>query len=98
MILFKTLRKKWDTLNLDDLKLPEIPASYKEESEDLLALINFQLEPQDVKSLPRGDYKEYLELAKIILGGSIERKKEYTYDIQQPGVEIRSTDYKQRKI
>ena len=29
VILFKTLKKKWDTLNLDDLKLLEIPASYK---------------------------------------------------------------------
>ena len=27
VVLFKTLKKKWDSLNLDDLKLPEIPAS-----------------------------------------------------------------------
>ena len=87
VVLFKTLKKKWDSLNLDDLKLPEIPASYKEETEDLLSFINSRLEPQHVKDLARGDYKEYLELAKIILGGSIDRKKGYTYHIQRPGAD-----------
>ena len=87
VVLFKTLKKKWDSLNLDDLKLPEIPALYKEETEDLLSFINSRLEPQHVKNLARGDYKEYLELAKIILGGSIDRKKGYTYHIQRPGAD-----------
>jgi len=89
VVLFKTLKKKWDSLNLEDLKLPEIPASYKEETEDLLSFINSRLEPQNVKNLARGDYKEYLELTKIILGGSIDRKKGYTYQIQRPGAETR---------
>ena len=37
--------------------------------------------------LPRGDYKEFLELAKVFLGGSVGRKKGYTYTIQVPGAD-----------
>ena len=40
-----------------------------------------------VALLPRGDYKEFLELAKVFLGGSIDRKKGYTYIIQVPGAD-----------
>ena len=38
-------------------------------------------------SIPRGDYKEFLELAKIFLGGSIDRKKGYTYQLSRPGAD-----------
>ena len=33
------------------------------------------------------DYKEYLELALLLLGGFIDRKKGYTYQIQRPGAD-----------
>ena len=48
---------------------------------------NTFLEPDNLEKLPRGDYKEFLELAKIFLGGSIERKKGYTYSLQRPGAD-----------
>ena len=38
-------------------------------------------------SLPRCDYKEFLELAKIFLGETIGRKKGYTYSLQRPGAD-----------
>ena len=40
-----------------------------------------------MKNLPQCDYKEFLELAKLILGESIERKKGYTFTIQRPGAD-----------
>ena len=40
-----------------------------------------------MKNLPRCDYKEFLELAKVILGESIERKKGYVYALQRPGAD-----------
>ena len=38
-----------------------------------------------MKNLPRCDYKEFLELAKVILGETIERKKGYVFTLQRPG-------------
>ena len=40
-----------------------------------------------MKDIPRGDYQEYLELTKLILGGSIDRKNGYDYQIQRPGAD-----------
>ena len=40
-----------------------------------------------MKNLPRCDYKEMMELSKVILGGTIERKKGYTYKLQRPGAD-----------
>ena len=45
------------------------------------------MEPENLKLLPRCDYKEYLELALLFLGGSIDRKKGYIYQIQRPGAD-----------
>ena len=81
------LKKSWDSLNLDDLRLPDIPKTYRCETEDLLTFINSRLEPENVKDIPRGDYQEYLELTKLILGGSIDRKNGYVYQIQRPGAD-----------
>ena len=41
------------------------------------------LSSDNVKNLPRCDYKEFLELAKVILGSSIARKKGYIFTIQR---------------
>ena len=38
--LFKVLKKKWNSLDLADLKLPEIPRVFEEDVADLLALID----------------------------------------------------------
>ena len=57
------------------LKIPQV---FQKDVADLLAFIDRRLEPGMVALLPRGDYKEFLELAKVFLGGSIDRKKGYT--------------------
>ena len=85
--LFKVLKKSWDTLDLDDLQLPDVPSLYRADTEELLAWINTHLQPENVETLRRGDYKELLELAKLILGGSIERKKGYTFHLTRPGAD-----------
>ena len=62
-------------MDLSDIKLPEIPKVFQEDLPDLLAFIDRRLEPDMADLLPRGDYKEFLELAKVFLGGSVGRKK-----------------------
>ena len=86
-IFFKFMKTAWSSLDLTDIRLPHIPFFYRAEAASLLLFINTRLEPQNVHLLPRGDYKEFLELAKIILGGDIKRKKGFTYHIQQPGAD-----------
>ena len=83
--LFKVLKDSWDTLDLADLHLPSIPAIYKTEIEELLLFIGSRL--QDPDNLPRCDYKEYLELASLILGESITRKKGFTFQLSRPGAD-----------
>ena len=41
----------------------------------------------NLQHLTRGDYKELLELAKVCLGGTIERKKTYSYQLSRPGAD-----------
>ena len=45
--------------------------------------------PQKIRqcNLPQGDNKEFLELAKIILSGSIDRNNGNLYHIQRPGAD-----------
>ena len=88
VILFKVLKKAWDTLDLQNLQLPErIPAVFKGRVAPLLGFINNRLDPANKDLLPRCDYKEYLELAKLFLGGSISREKGYIYSVQRPGAD-----------
>ena len=61
--LFKTLKNCWDNLDLSNIKLPDIPSCYDGDVDSLLSYINDKLEPENLKLLPRCDYKEYLELA-----------------------------------
>ena len=85
--LFKTLKTSWNSLDLDSFVLPEIPSSYHKAKDKLLSFINSLLSPEEVKKLPRCDYKELLELSKLTLGESIERKKGYLYKLQRPGAD-----------
>ena len=55
--LFKTLKTSWNSLDLDSFVLPEIPSSYQKEKDKLLSFINSLLSPEEVKKLPRCDYK-----------------------------------------
>ena len=85
--LFKILKTSWDSLNLADLILPEIPSTYQKEKDELLNFISSLLDSDNLKNLPRCDYKEFLELAKLILGETVQRKKGYIYKLQRPGAD-----------
>ena len=59
----------WNSLELNNFRPPLISRAYKDDVEPLLSFINKQLDGENQDKLPRGDYKEFLELAKIFLGG-----------------------------
>ena len=93
VILFKMLKKSWDSLNLDDLRLPDIPKTYRGETHlHKLSTGAWERErytTRNILSLRTWKiyYQEYLELTKLILGGSIDRKNGYVYQIQRPGAD-----------
>ena len=62
-----------------------MPAIYRTDKDELLSLIDTRL--QDADHLPRCDYKEYLELVKVILGDSITRKKGFIFQLSRPGAD-----------
>ena len=70
MKLFSILKdpSTWNSLNLVDFRLPTIPQAYKNKVDSLLSFINKQLDEENAAEIPRGDYKEFLELAKIFMG------------------------------
>ena len=77
----------WNNLDFQGFQLPTIPSSFKVDVDFLLSFIDEQLDEENSSSIPRGDYKEFLELAKIFLGGRIDRKKGYTYQLSRPGAD-----------
>ena len=87
--LFSILKdpSTWNSRNLVDFRLPTIPQAYKNNVDSLLSFINKQLDEENAAEIPRGDYKEFLELAKIFLGGSIDRKNGYTFQLSRPGAD-----------
>ena len=76
--LFKVLKDCWDTLDLDDIHLPNIPAFYRNDKDELLSFINSKLKEAD--HLPRCDYKEYL-------GEKITRKNGFIFHLSRPGAD-----------
>ena len=84
---FKFMKPSWSSLNLADYRPPTIPAAFRDDVAPLLTFINHRLEPENADLLPRDDYKEFLELALLILGETPERKKCWTYSIQRPGAD-----------
>ena len=87
--LFSILKdpSTWNSLNLVDFRLPTIPQAYKNNVDSLLSFINKQLDEENAAEISRGDYKEFLMLAKIFLGGSIDRKNGYTFQLSRPGAD-----------
>ena len=85
--LCQTLKSAWDTLDLSDLRFHHIPACYRSSTETLMEFVDERLHPENIDKLTRGDYKEFLELAKVCLGGSIERKKGYSYQLSRNGAD-----------
>ena len=75
--LFSILKdpSTWNSLNLVDFRLPTIPQAYKNNVDSLLSFINKQLDEENAAEIP---------LAKIFLGGSIDRKNGYTFQLSRP--------------
>ena len=84
--LFKFLKPLWDSLDLTNIILPKIPPSHKAEFPDVLSFINRCLDQDNSTLLPRDDYREFLELAKMILEGDVQRKRG-TYSLHRPGAD-----------
>ena len=81
------MKPAWSSLDLTSLSPPQIPAVYRRDVPTVLSFICSCLKPENADLLPRGDYKEFLALAKIFLGGEVERKNGITYTIQRPGAD-----------
>ena len=77
--LFSTLKSSWKSLDLSNLRFPTTPASNRSSVDALLGFIDEQLLPENLEHITRRDYKELLELAKVCLGETVERRKCYTY-------------------
>ena len=77
----------WNSLELNNFRPPLIPRAFKDDVKPLLFFINKQLDEENQDKLPRGDYKEFLELAKIFLGGDVDRKKGYIFQLSRPGAD-----------
>ena len=86
-VLFSKLKSSWKSLDLSNLSYPPTPACYRSAVDSLLEFLDDRLLPDNLDHLTRGDYKEFLELAKVCLGGSVERKKSYTYQLSRPGAD-----------
>ena len=80
------LKPLWDSLDLTNITLPKIPPSYKAEVPDVFSFINRCLQPDNSTLLHRDDYREFLELAKMILGVDFQRKRG-TYSLHRPGAD-----------
>ena len=85
--LFSYLKTSWKSLDLTDLRLPPTHASCRSSVDAFLHFLDERLLPENKEHLTRGDYKELLELAKICLGGTVERKRNYTYQLSKPGAD-----------
>ena len=87
---FKLMKPSWSSLNLADYKPPTIPAAFRDDVAPLLNFINHLLEPENADLLPRDNYKEFLELALLILGETPERKKCWSFNRQSCQVDGKS--------
>ena len=85
--LFSTLKSSWKSLDLSNLSCPLTTACYRSSVDSILEFLDDRLLSDNLQHLTRGDYKELLELSKICLGGTIERKKTYSYQLSRPGAD-----------
>ena len=85
--LFSTLKSSWKSLDLSNLSCPPTTACYRSSVDSILEFLDDRLLSDNLQHLSRGDYKELLELSKVCLAGTIERKKTYSYQLSHPGVD-----------
>ena len=84
--LFSTLKSSWKSLDLSNL-LPSNYCLLRSSVDSILEFLDDRLLSDNLQHLTRGDYKELLELSKVCLGGTIERKKTYSYQLSRPGAD-----------
>ena len=80
------MKPSWTTLDMTDIRRPTIPTPFKADTASLLTFIQHRLKPEQASLLPRDDYREFLELALLILWGTPERKHG-VYKIHRPGAD-----------
>ena len=85
--LFSTLKSSWKSLELSNLSCPPTTACYRSSVDSILEFLDDRLLSDNLQHLTRGGYKELLELSKVCLGGTIERKKTYSYQLSRPGAD-----------
>ena len=73
--LFSTLKSSWKSLDLSNLSCPPTSACYRSSVDSILEFLDDRLLFDNLQHLTRGDYKELLELSKVCLGGTIERRR-----------------------
>ena len=79
--LFSTLKSSCSSLDLFDLHLPPTPV------DPILSFLYERLLPENAEHLTRRNYKELLEVAKVCLGGTVTRKRGYTFTLARPGAD-----------
>ena len=85
--LFSTLKSSWKSLDLSNLSCPPTTACYRSSVDSILEFLDDRLLSDNLQHLTKGDYKELLELAKVCLGGTMERKMTYSYQLSRPGAD-----------
>ena len=87
--LFKILKEPstWNSLDLSNLQFSSLPPSLQSAVPELLSFIEHRLLPENEHLIHRCDYKEFLELSKLYLGRTVERKKNWTYQLSRPGAD-----------
>ena len=79
--LFSTLKSSCSSLDLFDLHLPPTPV------DPIFSFLYERLLPENAEHLTRRNYKELLEVAKVCLGGTVTRKRGYTFTLSRPGAD-----------
>lgn len=87
--LFRDLRSCWHQIDPTDIQLQEIPRCYRDEVPELQAYLTAKLDPANAAHIPRCDYKEFLELSLLFIGGTVTRQHG-TYQLQDLGADHRA--------
>ena len=87
---FKILKTSWKSLDLKNRRLPEIPSYFRGEIKDILDFVSSRFNQE--AHLPRGDYKELIQLVKVTIGGVIERKNGCLHNSTPWGRSLRKMD------
>ena len=75
---FKILKDPatWNSLDLSNIRCPQLPTSLLSSVPSFLAFIDHRLLPENANFLPHCDYKEFLELLKLSLGAVLSGRKD----------------------